>query len=183
MDGDNKMMRNLIFALLAGILMVGFAGAAGVASQYWEDNPVRVNGGQSGTVSLFLQNMVGEEDLVFAAEFEQNDGGIASLDKTEYEVPAGRKDIEVKLNYNIPQDARPGEKYTVRLLFTTKNPYVEGGIRTGAGMGKIIPFEVVEAPVQASPPKTEVGAMFYVYLGIVVVVAGAIVYFVMRRKK
>ena len=61
---------------------------------------------------------------------------------------------------------------------------MEGGIRTGVGVQKIIPFEVIGKPEEVLPSPSEAGAdyTFVWYLIGVLVVAGIVVYFVMRKK-
>lgn len=170
---------------LMAILLVGLVSGAGVSMPYWKDNPAQVFAGQEGEINLNLQNMVGDTDLVFDVSYVENPGEFTSLDEGEYDVPAGVKDVPVKLSYKIPETAEVGDKYYVRINFRTRSLDVEGGIETGVGMTRMIPFVVVPEYVQESPPAEE-GQGDYtllVYLLIVLVVAGLVVYFVMRKKK
>ncbi len=188
MDVYNKMMRKQTLAIAAffvALALVGFSSAAGVATSIWQENPLKVNPGQEGYIEIYLQNMVGDEDLIFDIEYEDNPGDVTRLDRMRYEVPFGRSDVLVKLNYKIPEDAPIGQSYNVRLLFRAFNPEVEGGIRSVPAFGRVFPIHVVEEEVQPSPQE-DVGSASYAfvwYLVGVLVIAGVAVYFVMRRKK
>lgn len=168
-------------AVLILLLGVGIVSSAGVTLPNWEDNPATVNAGQNGEITLYLQNMVGEQDLVFEISYKRNDGDITWLDDTEYDVPVGRNDVPVGLNYKIPDDAQIGSEYLVTLSFRSRSPNIYGGIETGVGMTRSIPFVVVPETVQQSPGAGAYG--FIWYLVGVLVVAGVVVYFVMRKKK
>ena len=187
MDVYNKMIRKqtlAIAAFFAALALVGFSSAAGVATSIWQENPLKVNPGQEGYIEIWLQNMVGDEDLIFEIEYEDNPGGVTRLDRMRYEVSSGRSDVLVKLNYNIPEDAPIGQIYNVRLLFRATNPDVTGGIRSVPAFGRVFPIHVVEEEVQPSPQE-DVGASyaFVWYLVAVLVIVGVVVYFVMKRKK
>ena len=174
-----------IGVFFVALALAGFASAAGVATSVWQENPLRVNPGQEGYIEIYLQNMVGDEDLVFDIQYEDNPGGIARLDKTSYRVPFGRDDILVKLNYKIPEDAVVGQTYNIRLLFRAYNPDVEGGIRSVPAFGRVFPIIVVEEEVQPSPVEVSEAldyTFIWYFVGVLVIV-GIIVYFVMKRKR
>ncbi|MFH1803115.1 MAG: hypothetical protein ABH864_06750 [archaeon] len=127
--------------------------------------------------------MVGDQDMVFEVSHVRNDGDITWFDKTEYDVPLGRNDVPVVLNYKIPDDAQPGDEYMVTMSFVSFTPYRAGGIETDIGMKRSIPFVVVPEVVQPSPEPEPVDFTFVWYLVGVLVIAGIVTYFVMRRKK
>lgn len=175
---------NLLGAVMLMIFMAGAVSAAGVAYPAWEGNPVKVHPGDEGYLSLGLQNMIGEDDLLFRVEVGDSEIN-ARTDDSEYLVPAGRDDVEARLYYEIPEGAQPGDSYSVFLSFVTMSPYVEGGIEAGVGFDNIVPFVVQEEPPAEPEQEVEEPAdyTFLIYLLIVLVVAGVVVYFVMRRKK
>jgi hypothetical protein len=184
------MMRKILFGfafVFLAFAMFGYVSAAGVSTQIWEENHLKAYPGQEGVIPIHLQNMVGGEDLVFYVEYEDNPGGITSVDETEYEVPFGRSDILVELKYKIPEDAQIGETYNVRLLFRTTNPNWEGGIRTAPAFGRVFPIDIATKeevqPSPVEPIEEKADYTFIWYLVGVLIVAGIIVYFVMRKKK
>lgn len=169
--------------MLLTLFLLGVVSGAGVAYPAWEGNPALVYPGDEGYLSLGLQNMVGEEDLVFRIEVGESEID-AEMDEDEYLVPAGRDDVGARLYYEIPEDAQPGDSYVVFVSTVTYSPGLTGGIESGVGFDSNIPFLVREEPPAPSPEVESGGyAGFLVFLGIIVVVAGIVVYFVMRKKK
>ncbi|MBS3076912.1 hypothetical protein J4233_01435 [Candidatus Pacearchaeota archaeon] len=181
----SKIKISIWFAVLFVVVaLLKSTSSAGVATHIWEENHLKAYPGQDGTIDIYLQNMVGEDDIVFLVDYEENDGGVTSLDKKRYEVPLGRSDVKVELNYAIPGDAQVGHTYNVRLLFSTVSPETEGGIRAAAAYGRVFPIDVIAKPEEVLPSPSEAGAdyTFVWYLIGVLVVAGIVVYFVMRKK-
>lgn len=187
MDYHNFSLRRtseLLIVFVFGILFACLVSSAGVSTPYWTDHPAVVSPGQSGEFEMYLQNMVGDQDLVFSLRYEQNDGSITSLEQTEYLVPAGRDDVAVKVRYSIPADAQVGQEYNVKIAFNTRSPGTEGGIETGIGIVRTIPFVVGEqSSLQFGEDRSSPAFSFAVYLIIALIVVALIVYFVMKRKK
>lgn len=173
--------------VLLALALSGFVKAAGVGSSIWKDNPQMAYPGEEGVIPIYLQNMVGSEDLVFNVEYEDNPDGIASMDKTVYDVPFGKSDVLVELKYKIPENAEMGKTYHVKLLFKSANPNVAGGIQAAPAFSRDFPIQIKsKQEVQPSPPITrpaKSNKAFIWYIVGVLVVAGLVVYFVMRKKK
>lgn len=179
-----------IAAFFVALAFVWGVSAAGVSTQVWEENHLKAYPGQEGVIPIYLQNMVGEEDLIFTVQYEDNPLDMTDLDETEYDVPLGTYDTLVELKFKIPEDVAVGETYNVRLLFDTRSRQaVEGGIRTNTAYGRVFPIDIVPkeevqpSPVAPAEPQKSESYTFVWYLAGVLVIAGVVVYFVMRRKK
>jgi hypothetical protein len=172
--------------LLAFVFFISFSSAVGVSFPYWEENPAAFPAGSEGEISLLMQN-TGDTDYVFSVSVS-DEAGIVSLKDKEVEVPAGSDGVPVMLNYAIPEDASVGTEYMVTFSFRGKTPNDQGGIEVqGVGIDRKMPFVVVPKPVQPSPVTPTTGkqksSAFVYYLIGMLVVAGIVVYFVMRKKK
>lgn len=181
------MRKEICFAggMVLVLLLLGVVSGAGVGYRGYEGHPIVVRPGESGYTPLILQNMVGEEDLLFKIEISASDEINAELDDDEFLVAAGTHDTEARIYYEIPDNAQPGQTYEIFVSTVTTSPYLTGGIESGVGFDHVMPVVVEEEPPAQSPEVESTGgyAGFLLFLGIVVVVAGIVVYFVMRKKK
>jgi len=132
-----KMIGRIFFLIVVlSFLVSGW----GPSYPYWDENPLYVGQGDSEIVVITLQNMVGGEDIVVKVETESE---IASIGGYDYEVPFGRKDIEVPIEVKIPRKASIGDRYDVSLSF--RQFFVEDGMVSVAGkIVKSFPVIVVE---------------------------------------
>ena len=118
-------MKNKIklgFGFLIVLLIIPFVSSFGVTAPYWDDNPLIMYPGQTKDFSLILQNMVSTEDITLKAELVEGDE-IATLTDTNliYTVPAGRKDIDVNLRVEIPEDITLDKEYKIGVSFKSSN--------------------------------------------------------------
>ena len=166
--------------LIALLLLSPLASAFGVTAPYWDIKPLLMSPGESIDFALILQNMDGTEDVVLKAELV---GGaeIATLvdEELEYLVPLGRKDINVNLRAEIPEDAPPGKEYTIRVLFKEISTAEEGMVQMVGGIGKNIPVIVKSEEVLPEEEKGFPTAMVVLLLVIVVILW----YIIFKKKK
>jgi len=149
------MKKNKIFMASALILLVGLISsisAFGVASPYWEGNPLTMERGETTTINLNLQNMAGEEDVTVKAEINSGQE-IISLAENTFIVKKGTSDTLVPVKITIPEDINPGTNTGISIEFKTVNSET-GGIALGTGM--VISFNVIagEEINQSSSLKT-----------------------------
>ena len=50
---------NILTALILGVFLISGVSAFAVSSQYWDDNPVSMNPGETKEITILLQNMAG----------------------------------------------------------------------------------------------------------------------------
>lgn len=182
-------MKKQIIILITFIAIISLfeqVSASGIVSPFWPGNPNKVVPGEEGSVTMTIQNMVGEEDLTFKVTLLRNDENIASVDEKEYSVPANTADTQVLLRYEIPENVAPGKTYTVTVSFETVTSGEGGGVTMGTGMDMTIPFEVVaQTEPSQSPPTSAIGLSISAYLAILtaVFIIVILVILVTRKRK
>ncbi|MBI2451566.1 hypothetical protein HYV50_00640 [Candidatus Pacearchaeota archaeon] len=182
----------LIGALLFVIIFVSYVESAGVATSYWEGYELKMAPGETREVSMRLQNMVGSEDLTFRAELKEG-GEIAVLtdENLDYLVPLGRNDVRVNLRITIPQDAKFGDKYNVRVLFREIKSGEGKTVEFATAVEGSFPVLIVgegEQSLQESPTTGQItaesGAKGKIAI-ILLIIAGVIViiYLIIKKRK
>lgn len=175
--------------LAVSIFLLATVNAAGVSSSIWVGNPKSVQTGEEGTLKLTLQNMVGDEDVIFRAEVKTDDGNIVtntnSIEK-DYTVPIGTKDTEVLVEYKIPEDAAIDTEYLVVISFKEiTSDIIDGGVTIGIAMDTTLPFLVVpELSVEEAPPeKDKISTSLIVIIAIIVIVIILAIVIVKKKRK
>ena len=130
------------------VLLIGFVSAFGVSSDYWVGNPLKISPGETKTISLRLQNIIGAEDIKVRAILKEGQG-IARTEGNDYLVEVGTKDTEVPVTVSIPANTPLGNTYQITVSFDSVTPSNEGAIFLGTGMDTT--FDVLVAP--AAPPE------------------------------
>jgi hypothetical protein len=166
------MKKTILFAssILLALVMISTIAAFGVSSPYWDGNPLTMARGETKTVNLNLQNMVGEKDVNVKAELKQG-SNITSLSEETFTVKAGTSNTMVPLKITMPKDAAPGEVKKVSIEFKTLSD--AEGIAMGTGMS--VYFDVI-ANEEIKKDNT------LIIIGAIIVVL-AIIIFVLKRKK
>lgn len=178
MIGKNKIIG--VFSLVVGILLAVNVLALGVSSPYWSGNPLTMYPGETKTVSLELQNMVGSDDVALQASLIQGDE-IAVLTDSDliYEVPAGTKDTKVNIEVEIPENAQVGQEYSIGLSFTTVTPGQQGGFNLGSSIEQYFNVKVIE---KTEGIEETVWIDSWKILLVILVIVAVIVYFATRKK-
>lgn len=145
----------LVFAIL-----VSYANAFGVSSPYWEERPLTMYIGETKTVDLNLQNVVGDEAVTVNIELKDGEE-VATLSEDTYTVAAGTSDTMVPLVITIPEDAVIGDTYTVSVDFKSVAEGEEGAIALGTG--STTTFDVIVSE------KAKSGFGFNMYHGIILI--------------
>jgi len=153
-----KIFGNGMVLLAMTLLLTSSVIATGVSSPAFPGNPEEVFPGKEGTISLTIQNMASENDVIMRAELKDDPMNIVTnkneIEK-DYDVLAGTKDTEVLVKYKTPENIEIGEEFSVILSFGTVTDSTSGGVMMGIGMDTLIPFKVVPespAPPATSPP-------------------------------
>ena len=129
--------------LVLSVFLIGFVSAFGVSSDYWVGNPLKISPGETKTISLRLQNIIGAEDIKVKAILKDGQG-IATTESKDYLVKAGTNDTEVPITVSIPSNIPLGNAYQITLSFDTVTSSDEGAIFLGTGMDTT--FDVLVAP-------------------------------------
>ena len=171
-----KKINILIISVL--ILSISFVSAVAIGLPYWEGNPFVISPGQTGTVNLIIQNMVGEEDITMKAEIIQ-ENEIASLKQDEYFIPISN-DAQVPIKITIPPNATLNTTYKVKVSFKTITPSSEGGVTMGIGI--ISTFDVLVKDGVKEQPKEKLETKTLIIIGIIVLII-IIITIVLKKQK
>jgi len=177
-------MKNVTIILLM-LLVIPIIQAAGVATSYWDDNPLKLAPGETTIVSVRLQNSE-TDSIVLKATLESEI--VQLIDGPEYTVIKGTN-VPVNLRVTIPQDATVGTKYNVLINFQEISAGEGGMLRVATGITSKLPVMVVGT--EESALKKDVGitgevtsesgkTLSYLILGILVIIV-VIVIFVIRK--
>jgi len=184
MEIKNKKIKMKLVLLSLVILSFPLISAAGVATPYWDENPLKLAPGESATVTLSLQNMVGEEDLSIKAEISEEAEDIATIiGNNQYNVPLGSEDIPVKIKIEIPKNAEVGDSYLVSVSFRQVSPGEGGMLHVASAFTSKIPIEIVsEEESELYRESSDVSYFFWILIFLLVLVIFALIFF-WRRKK
>ncbi|MEK6917964.1 MAG: hypothetical protein AABW51_03375 [Nanoarchaeota archaeon] len=173
---------------LFGILAISYASASGVVTPYWASDPLTMTPGESKTVALTLQNMVGNEDITLIANLTNNAGVATLIDKNlNYFVPFGKDDVPVNVKIDIPSNAKAGDSYTVTVSFQQIASGSGQMVQVASGFTTNIPIVVISQGVNTSAtpkeqPKETTNTAIWLIIAILIVVI-IIFFLVMKAKK
>ena len=163
------------FALI--LISTSIVYAFGVSSPYWEGNPLVMSPGETKTINLNLQNMVGNENVTVKAEIKKG-SEIARIEKDIYTVLAGTADSYVPLKITIPRNAENNSR--IEIEFKTITPGAGGGVAMGTGM--TVSFDVVISEIEVGAGKITWKTAILMLIAVIIVLA-IIIYLVLRKKK
>ncbi|MEK6899306.1 MAG: hypothetical protein AABW79_04395 [Nanoarchaeota archaeon] len=174
------MTKNILFGVLVSFLLVSSVSAFGVTTPYWDENPLQLSSGQTHEFNFELQNFVGSQDYIVKASLFKNEGIATLIDPQEtYSVPLGTKDTKIPIRVKIPDDAIPGQKYTIGISFTTITTDQPGSFGLGSAVETYVPVQVVAETPSASSFNVSSNL---VYIGVAIVIV-LFVFFVWKRRK
>ena len=108
--------KTLVVTFLLVVFSFSFISAFGVTASYWEGHPLQISPGESKVVTIFAQNMVGDEDITLTTALVEG-FEIASVPEKDYLVKAKTKDTGIPVTVTIPLDAPLEEEYRVKVSF------------------------------------------------------------------
>lgn len=168
MERINNKMKPVLFISI--IFLIGLISAAGVATPYWEDNPLKLAPGESTTITLYLQNMAGDEDMTIEAAIEEDPEGIATIiNGPEYSVPLGSEEVPVEIKIEIPETKDIGSNYTVSVSFQQVSSGEGGMLHVAGAFTSDIPIEIV-ASEESALYGTSSFDLVYLFWGILAIV-------------
>lgn len=187
------MIKKIIPIFVFAIILTHLVGAFGVVSPYFEANPLKLAPGEEKIVTLYLQNMVGEEkEVVFKANVTNylELATIVDNDPT-YKVPFGREDIPVMVKIKVPENYNIGDTKEVAITFFQVSPQGEDFVNVaGAFVGKIY-LEVVNAgestkgvqePITPTTTKKGNSNQIILLLILIVIIIGLIIFVKKHRQ-
>ena len=186
-----KGLNNITLAALFVLVLSGIVSASGVASVYNSDNPLYLQPGESKVVQYSLQNACPSgncsetSDLTYRAQVV-NGTSIAVLTDSnlDYEVPAGTtgsNSVLVNMKVTAPASAKPGDKFDVRVSFTSVSPGEKGQFAFGSAFEQHFNV-IIPAPAPVASSSSSSG-MTITYLVIAIIVILAIILYAIKRNK
>ena len=150
---------NLILGIFTEVVlivfMVSFVSAYGISAPVWKGHPLVINPGETKSISLFLQNMVSDDDERVEIELRES-AGIASVREGEYLVPGRTKSTEVLVTITIPEGTPIGTLYEVVL---GSSEIISGsgaeGVQLSVSTGTILEILVSEVKIVEEAPVEE----------------------------
>jgi len=166
-------------SLVFAIFLIGFAGAFGVSSPVWKDNPLIIFPGETKIIDLALQNMVGNENVTVRPTITKG-LEIASTPNKDYLVELGTKDTEVPITISIPLGVPVDSSYVVTVAFKTVVLGEGGGVSIGTDIDTTFDVLVVQAP---PPEPSERLLILLLIIVIVVILILIFIFWIFRRRK
>jgi len=168
---------NLTIAIfLALALSASCVYAFGIAAS---NGPFTISPGETKTAYLWLQNLVGTEDITVKAEIKEGSEIASITGSNQYLVKLGTDNTEVPVKIQIPSDTALNTTYRVGIAFLTVTPGSSTGVAFGTGIEKSITVLVVaeEEGKGVSISTTTI------IIGIAVIILVIIIILVLLRKK
>jgi len=163
--------------------------AAVVASQVYafgvsgENGPFTIYPGETKTLSVRLQNMVGGEDLNVRANLTQS-AGIATLDKTDYFLKLGTYDNEVNITIHVPDDVPVNTEYHLNIDFVTVIPGSTSGVSFAQGIDKGLTVLVVsKTPEKPQPQAGGIQATTIILIIAAIIIVIIVVLLILRKRR
>ena len=174
----NKKIYLMLAFLFAAILIAGNVLAFAVSSVYWEENPLKINPGESEQAYIVLQNMAGSETVNAKVNILQG-SDIVTMDEPNkvYEVAVGQR-IEVPFTVTVPVDSEIGGNYNIIFDVSTVSSSEEGPMSFGSGMQKLLPVLITEKPKEKLSP-----LVYYIVAGIILLGIVALIILNSKRKR
>jgi hypothetical protein len=171
-------MRTQIIFALTLFSLIGIVAASGAASLYTENNPLRMNYGETKIIDLNLQNMAGEGgDITYKIEILTGDD-IASLEKDTYDVKFGTYDTNAPVTITVPENyGKNSQLVTIEGKTVTSG---EGGMVT-FGTGWTVSFSVILSDEEEANPSSS-STIIYILVALIII-AFAVVLAVKKMKK
>ena len=173
-----------ISMILAGLILISAVNAFGVA----EPMSQHMYPGETRIVKMNMQNRAGATEDV-TARMEITEGSeIASLEKTDYVVPAGGA-IDALVTVSIPEDTPIGTGYVVVTKTRTINPGTAGGVAMGigitAGFGVGVGEKPVTPPPEVVPPElpAEKPVLIPIIVAVIIIVIIFVIAIILKKRK
>jgi len=171
--------------IIACLLLINLASAFAISSPYWKDYPLKLMPGDSRDVQFVIVNQAGDSDLKVRVNILEGNDSIKITDSSNiYDAKLGTK-TPVNFLVNVPQDAKIGDSYEIKLEFTTLVQSQSGNFGISNSIGKSFPLiigEEASAVVEPiAPAKT--GSNIWIYILIAIAILIVVIITISKAKK
>ena len=171
----------VLFGLTAVILLQHIA-AAGVATPYWDENPLRLAAGENKVVTLNLQNMVGGSDITLRAEITKG-SEIAAIDgDSEIVVPFGRDNVPLNIDVSLTPNENLGDIHEIGVSFNQVSEESGQMLHVASAFTTEIPVKIVTPEESLLKENVSSGSNNMFWIGLVVLVVLGILVFLIRKR-
>ncbi|MBI2043610.1 hypothetical protein HYT25_04445 [Candidatus Pacearchaeota archaeon] len=179
-----KTMYKEIFSVMIGVILISSNVLAfAVSSQYYGNNPLYLQPGESMETFFTLQNLASSEDVRLQARITEGADIIEMTDSSDiYDVPAGEK-TRVNFIVTAPASAKKGDSFPVTIMFGTITSG-EGPIALSGSIGKGFNL-VIGAPSDFDENgnlKTNLSWIAYVVIALVIACAAIFIFYLRKRR-
>jgi len=181
---QHKQIQNNIMGVSIIMMLLCSVSAFGISSPYWEGSPMTPHAGSTQNVQLTLQNMVGDTDIT-ARVVLINGSEIATItdENKDYFIPLGKSDVPINIKITIPEDAKDGDMYNVKLSVTTLATENEGALGISSSIEKSFDVIIISDKKQSlwqNVADKSSPIVYYLIGGIAIVIIG---FFLLRKNK
>jgi hypothetical protein len=178
-------MKNKIYMTTAGLLAIILVSSlvSAFGTSYIFGRPLKLYPGETKDIYVTLQNNGGSEDITAKADITQ-DLEIAKItDNTDTFFVPYRVPVQVNLSFTVPENAKIGETYRVKLRFIPQTSE-EQGMGLVFATGSNIDVLVVEKPQPETGELEESSSpfMLLLFIGLIIVIMAAILIILVRKK-
>lgn len=176
-DKDRIMKENLLRhgtnGLVMILMMTTIVYASGVAMPYWDTNPLLMTKGESKTIQIELQNLVGESGATFQISISSTESIASLADAQEtYNLNAGERTL-VPIIIKLPEETERGTKYQVTVTAQESKTSIPGQFSLGSAFENS--FEVIVSEPQAHQVSTQTNNITFYVIGILILVVAMVV--------
>lgn len=167
---------------VATILLVNSVFAFGVGSAYHSEYPLELSSGETKEVVFNLQNLVGSEDFEATVSIESGSEVMEIIEPKEtYPIPLG-SEVDIKAMVTIPEDAKPGDIYPIKITFTNM-PKAGSGAFFGSSVSRSFNAVVVLSAEEKAQIKKQKQILIYLFIGIIILILIIIAALFLKKKK
>ena len=168
---------NLILAsFVLAIFLIGNVFALAVSCMYWEENPLTLNPKETKEIKVVLRNQVDPTELELNSKITEGQEIAEFVEGTSYIVP-GKSTLDVPIKVTCPENAKAGQLYNITLTFTTVSG--EGNI---LGFASSVEWKIPVSIIKSEEGENKVLLSWIIYLGILIISIGIIIYFLREYK-
>jgi len=164
----------ILLVILLSLNVLGF----GVASL---NPPFTLAPGESKTNYLWLQNMVGEDDITIKAEIVKGQDIASLIGSDTFLVKAHTKDTQVPIQITVDKDTPLNTSYGVSMLFSEVTSGSGEGVSLGTGIGKS--FTVLVISEEKQTPLNATSSLIWIIAVAIIIIIAVIVVLVRRAKQ
>jgi RsiW-degrading membrane proteinase PrsW (M82 family) len=167
--------KNLLICTIFLAFVMSFTSAFGIGSFYGENSPLVMHYGETKTISINAQNMIGDEDITIKVEIKQG-SDIASLEQDTYTILTKTSDTMIPIKITIPEDYATSSQ---RVELETKIVTTDQQGMVTLGTGYKTSFEVI---ISEEKEQTQSSSFLLIIILIAILVLVVVIFMILKNK-